>query len=103
MADYRETNLTGVSWRRCYQVRISNPYKQLPSVDFLEQDIAEIGGRQVDLGGTSVQVKFDPNREFDILDPTTLLPTGQKLTYQIMYGLILSAYIDAAKERDLNG
>lgn len=112
MANYKEQDITGVSWRRCGSISIINPHSSkgiTPSVNFYEEDIIDIGnGKFVTTsinnnGGPfmSIVVEVNPTATFDIYDPTTGQKVeGQTMTHAELYGILYSAYRTEAEKRD---
>ena len=102
MANYKETTIMGESWQRCCQIVIENPPGQPPLVRFDEERILSLsaGGAEVRTPAGTLCVPFDPAREFALLDPVTGEPAGGTATYADVYGLLFSAYLDAARVRD---
>lgn len=43
---------------------------------------------------------FDPSKTIEIVDPVTLEPTNNIITYGEVYGILLSAYLKVARTRD---
>lgn len=103
MADYKEETLTGNKWRRCYQVIINNPAPGYgsPNIVFIEQEVLSLGGDTILKQVGNVSVNFDPAASINVFDPVTLEPTGTTFTHMDLYGMLFSAYMTAAKERDL--
>lgn len=101
MPDYKEQSISGTSWQRCNRIVIENQYGELPFIAFEEQNIVNIDGSLIKNGVGNITIQFDPNAEFDIYDPVTLQPTGQRASHTQMYGLLFSAYMTAAKARDV--
>jgi hypothetical protein len=100
MTDYRQSTLTGNKWRRCFEILIKNPYNGQPTVTFQEQDMADFNNQILELGRDTVSINVSSEQEISILDPTTGLDTGQKITHGQLYAILYSAYINAALTRD---
>jgi hypothetical protein len=107
MANYNEETQTGetVSWTRSNKVIVSNEYGQVPYISFFEEQKIKLPD------GTIVQGKLDTKRNItesfaDPTKPLTLLHpvTGEIIgtaTYQDIYIILNSLYIQLAKARDL--
>ena len=111
MPDYKETPISGRTWRRAKAVRIDNPYLETPKILFEEEDVVEIGSTliktpymQLDdptsptagvLGG-----EFKANGSFPLIDPTTNLPLGVTMTHQELYVAFYSLYAYFTNLRD---
>jgi hypothetical protein len=100
MTDYRQSTLTGNKWRRCFEILIKNPFNGQPAAIFQEQDMADFNNQILELGRDTVSINVSPEKEITILDPTSGLETGQKITHGELYAILYSAYIGAALERD---
>lgn len=110
MANYKEESVTGNKWRRCRTIHIDNNFGTTPRIVFMEQDVVNLGGEYVfkDVhpvhptgANATLIVNFDPTTSIPIYDPVTLEPTGETTTHMDVYKLLFSAYLHAAKERDL--
>ena len=44
MPDYKETQVTGKSWRRCYRVVMENPLGGNPAVNYAQEDVVQLDG-----------------------------------------------------------
>lgn len=101
MPDYKETQLTGQAWQRCYEVNIANTRNTSPVVQFYEERVIAIeDGSEVRQPLGPLTVPFDANREFALRNPATGEVTGAMMTYAEAYAVLYSAYLDAALERD---
>lgn len=100
MSDYKESQVAGTSWTRCYGLRVENRRNETPYVIFDEESVAALGDKSVQLSQATLRVEFDPAQTFDLYDPATLQPTGQTATHADLYAMLFSAYMSAAKARD---
>ena len=110
MANYKETDLAGVSWIRCRTVTIVNPMvgtidigtKQpsVPTAYFQEEKVISIDGSKtlVDIG--SCQKKFNPSEVINIRNPDTGELTGNTSSHGDLYKVLYSLYLQTALERD---
>lgn len=96
--DYKESQVTGRSWRRCHLISIHNPlpHEGAPSVYFEMSDAVNLAERTLATPAGGVAVAFDPARVIPLLDPTTGEPTGREMSYGEVYAILYSAFIDAA-------
>lgn len=109
MANYKEQNVNGISWRRCSLIQISNPHSsksQQPSASFIEEDIVDTGNGKYIISQTfsvpPINVPINPMATFDIYDPTTGQKVeGQSMTHAQLYGILYSAYRTEAEKRDV--
>lgn len=99
MVNYKEEGFNGTCWQRCHKVIITNDLDVTPRFEFLEEKVIRSGELVKRPIGT-MTVPFDPNDEFDILDPATGLPTGQKATQTQIQLLLTCFYFAQAKQRD---
>ena len=65
MADYKESEITGKSWRRAYQITINNPADNTPSVVIREQEVFNLGDRKVYQDTGTLYKTFDTESELD--------------------------------------
>lgn len=101
MSDYKETDVVGKAWSRCYQIEIDNVRGRPPAVQFLEERVLVLDdGQDIRQNQGPLAVDFDPARVIPIRNPETGEPTGATATYGEAYVLLYSAYIDAALARD---
>ena len=101
MADYKETQIAGKQWKRCFEVKVENPLAPaVPKAIFYEQDVIEIAGKNVTIRADQVEMSFDINGTITIVNPDTLGPTGDTVPESMLYVLLFSKYIEAAKARD---
>lgn len=108
MAKYNETNVVGESWRRANKVVCTNEYEQPPTIFYQEEELFNFSdGKIVKSLYTTlspVMEVFTPENadtEFELIDPSTELPTGDTATYRDLHVLIHSLYFHLAKKRDL--
>ena len=100
--NYKQINVTGLSYRRAKSVRIDNPVNQAPTIFFIEEQVTtlasgEILSKEVD----QLRVVYDPLADIAILDPDTGLPIGETLSHAQVYQYLFSAYMAAATARDV--
>ena len=101
MSDYKETNVVGKAWSRCFQVVIDNVRGRPPAAQFFEERVLLLDeGQEIRQGQGPLAVAYDPARLIPIRDPQTGEPTGATATYAEAYALLYSAYIEAALARD---
>lgn len=101
MADYKEENVTGKKWTRCHAVYIRNAFNEPPSIEFSEQSVVSLGNNEfIKTNANTILAQFDSNSLIELLDTTTLLPTGQTVPEGLVYLALFSKYIKLAKERD---
>ena len=110
MANYKETDLVGVSWIRCRNITITNPMagtidqitKQpnIPTAYFQEEKVISIDGTKtfIDIGNCSK--KFTPTEVINLRDPDTGELTGATSSHSELYKLLNSLYLQTALERD---
>lgn len=101
MPNYKQTDLNGSKWNRCYNIRIENFLGTPPRVAFSEETIFDIGGTNINKHNRELTLLVDdPNAEIVLRDTTTLEPTSQTMTLGQLYQAILSVYLKVAEERD---
>ena len=103
MADYKETNVAGSSYRRCNEIHINNGLDH-KSISFREQDVVSLGDDNPifrPAGGVSeVLTEENLGSSFSVLDPTSGEPTGTTMTCGETYAILYSLYLHMAVARD---
>jgi hypothetical protein len=100
MANYKQSNLTGQEYQRCYAVSISNPLDATKQMGFAEEKIYVFDQTTINKQVAGCAVKYDPTATFPIIDPVTGNPTGETATQAQIYQMIYSLYIQTATARD---
>lgn len=103
MADYKETTISGKKWTRCVVVTIHNKRNAIPTIDFREQVVEIIDGKEKLSASGNIFCDFNPSNVIELVDPETLLPTGQTVLEYDVYLALFSRYLQAAKVRDEAG
>ena len=105
--NYLPTPLPGVEEHlRYYRATLSRPYgddRGQPVVSFTEEHVLEdANGKQTEPRGSVSSAISDTNEEteFDIINPGTLQPTGQTMTYAQVVQALDSLYYHLAVLRD---
>ena len=98
--DYKETQLSGTQWQRCYNIDIQNQYGQQPRITLNEEVITVANGEVFQRCAGSLQVAFDPAQEIALLDPQSGAPTGEVITQGQIHAALWSLYMAKALERD---
>lgn len=100
MANYKESNVSGVEYQRCHQLKIFNPLIGAKAAEFYEEKILTINNTFVVTGSDSCRKVFNPAEVINLLDPATGNPTGETVTHQKLYEILYSLYLQTALERD---
>lgn len=100
MPDYKEQAITGSKWQRCRAVTITNPHQGQPMAFFQEEEVAIYGETTLQRDVGSCQAGFNPAITIELLDPATMLPTGQTTTHAALYQILFSLYMATAQARD---
>lgn len=101
MPNYKQTDLNGSKWNRCYNIRIENFLGTPPRVTFSEETIFDIAGSNINKHSRELDLLVkDPSVEIVLRDINTLEPTSQTMTLGQLYQAILSVYLKVAEERD---
>ena len=61
--NYNESTVTGTKWQRACRVVIENPYNQIPSINFIEEEIVNLGDNFIANPVSNCYVNFDSNNE----------------------------------------
>jgi hypothetical protein len=100
MADYKETDVSGVAWQRAYQILILNPLGQAPTVRYDEEQVINLNDGQIKQFVGNLGYTVDPLGIIELRDPVTLELTGESVPVALVHQALLSDYINRAKERD---
>jgi len=104
MSNYNQTSVDGESWIRARRVVIENPVFGDKRVRFIEEKAYVLDGKVVSEPYGSIDIVVDGAEdmldEIDIIDPATGELTGYTMTFQELYAILYSAYIDRVKDRD---
>lgn len=99
--NYREQQTTGVTWRRCHEVTLFNPLNGTQFARFAEQDACTVGDKTITTQAMYLDLPFDLEADFPLLDPVTGMPTGQTMTHAGLYQALFSLYMQTATRRDV--
>lgn len=61
--NYNESEVLGTKWQRACRVVIENPYKQTPSINFIEEEVVNLGDKVFSQIVGNVYSNFDSNNE----------------------------------------
>ena len=100
MANYKESDVTGVVWQRCHTVQISNQLGQDKSIFFQEEKIYNLDGDDMKKYVEGCGKIFVAGDSFPLIDPDTGVDTGKTMTHEQLYQALYSLYVQTAKERD---
>jgi hypothetical protein len=101
MPDYRESSVAGTQYQRGRGLYFENPLGAAPSLLVREERVINLTDRQiVEPAGEILKRVEDMSVWFEVLDPTTNIPTGETMTYQDLYVALYSLYWHLATERD---
>ena len=100
--NYRESDVIGVTWQRCHRIDIRNPYEEPKFAVFLEEEITDLGnGKIVKSPAGQILADFtDPTTVVNLINPLTGAPLNETVTYQDIYVILHSLYLQLATERD---
>ena len=103
MANYKESNVTGVTWQRCNRIDIRNPYEEAKFAVFLEEEITDLGNDKIvkSPAGQILADFIDPSTEVNLINPETGESLDISITYQDIYIVLHSLYIQLATLRDV--
>lgn len=104
MSNYQQTTIVGESWLRAKRIVIENPYNDANTVKFVEEKVFQLGDKVLTEQSDTLNILVDSEEKMleqvDIIDPSTGEPTGQTITFQEIYAILFSAYIEEAMKRD---
>ena len=100
--NYKETDVSGKSYRRCRSIEISNPLDKAKGVAFQEEQITTLGEDVLRKPSRLLTEEFNignATTPFDLLNPEDNSVLGT-MTYQEVYGVLYSLYLHVAKKAD---
>jgi hypothetical protein len=100
MADYKETDVSGVAWQRAYQILILNPLDQLPTVRYDEEQVITLNDGQIKQPVSTLGYTVDPLGIIELRDPETLELTGETIPVGTVHQALFSDYLNRAEIRD---
>ena len=100
MPDYKESQIAGKKWQRCYRIDLQNNSGAMPCAIFFEEERFTIGDESIGRPVGNMQVNFDqPLKKFPLLNPADDSVIGTA-AHQDVYVLLYSLYRAVADERD---
>lgn len=100
MANYKESDVTGVVWQRCHTVQISNQLNQEKSIFFQEEKVYNLDGDDMKKYVDGCGKLFQSGQSFPILNIQDGSETGKTMTHDELYQALYSLYVQTATERD---
>lgn len=100
MANYKQSNITGQEYQRCYAVNITNILNSPRLIGFAEEKVYIFDQNTINKQVAGCGLTYDPTATFPILDPVTGDPTGETATQAQIYQLVYSLYVQTATARD---
>lgn len=104
MANYKESSLPCTSFVRACSVSCINPRNGSKMIQFQEETVIQLpdGSESFSRAGECTQILTPENAatQFALRDPQTGEVTGETMTYQDVYRLLMSLYYHLATERD---
>lgn len=100
MADYKETDVSGVAWQRAQVIIIGNQYQQPQTVTYQEEVLINLNDGTVQQPVGSLSYTIDPMGEIELRDPATLELTGESIPVALIHQALFSDYINRAMARD---
>ena len=103
MANYKESNVTGITWQRCNRIDIRNPYEEPKFAVFIEEEITDFGNDKIVKSpvGQILADFTDPSIIVNLINPETGESLNSSITYQDIYIMLHSLYIQLATQRDI--
>lgn len=110
--NYKQSDITGITWTRCRAVTINNPLPgkgQInivtsqpigPNCVFLEETALSTGTETLTFDSSVCQTTYVPTNIITLLDPTTGNATGETVTQEKLYQILYSLYLSTAIARD---
>jgi hypothetical protein len=103
VSKYKSSSVTGDSWRRAKRIVIENTAIGSKVIRFIEETITVINGVAITSEPNVIETKVDDaamGDTIDLIDPETGDFTGASISYAQIYGILYSAYMKKAMERD---
>ena len=101
--NYKESQITGQQWTRCFDVRCRNPYEGAKEIEFSEEVAINLGDKVITqpTGSriTELLSEANANALFDLLNPETGESFGTA-SYTQCYVMLHSMYMHLANKRD---
>lgn len=104
MPNYKQNNISGITYTRANSVTIANPLEGLKNISFTEEEITEINGTtsKKTIGILTEFLTTDNKDEaFDVFNPIddSIIASS---TYGQVYALLYSLYRHIAHKRDIS-
>lgn len=64
--NYAEAAITGIAWKRISRVIIDNPRNQTPSLMMVEDEVVNIGTKEISTAVANLSCSFDPTDHDDV-------------------------------------
>lgn len=101
MSDYKESDIQGKKWNRCYSISIVNTYGQPPFVSVYEESRIKFGDQSIGNPTEYFNIAYNPAEVIELYDPATGEKTGTSITQSDLYNMLYSVYMNEAVKRDL--
>ncbi len=103
MALYRESPISGSTYRRAFHVIMENSLNKLPKVFYIEEDVVILSNNVITttaVTGPPLGGVVNANGVIELRDVVTKEPTGQYVPASLVYAALYSDYINRAEARD---
>ena len=101
---FNQKTVNGESWTRAKRLVFENPLSGTMMLRFMEEEAIVIGEKVIREPAGSIDLEFKAAEDFmgmiDIMDPETGELTGSSISYQELYAIMYSAYIQQVKKRN---
>lgn len=99
--NYKEKSVNGIEWQRCNAITILNSYNTVPLVRFEEETVIQMSESYLTKPVIEpIMVEYNPTKTFEVLNLSDNTPTGVTMSYEDVYKILYSLYIQVALERD---
>lgn len=61
--NYNESDVLGTKWQRACRIIIDNPYNMTPSINFIEEEVVNLGDKVFSQIVSNLDCRFDSNNE----------------------------------------
>ena len=100
MANYKQEQIDGIKWQRCFKVEAVNDLEGIPAITFYEEEVVDINGEHIKRPKGIMQIQYsNPAQTFNVLNPIDDSIVGS-MTHQDFYVALYSLYRDTADKRD---
>lgn len=91
--EYRQTNVTGNSYRRANAIFIRNDLDKAPQAEMEREDIFVFGDTTIKQKAPTLPIPFVAEKVIILLNPETGEPLGSTITMQELFVILFSLFV----------